>query len=361
MGRLAALRPSLPLPLLLLPPLLLLLAAAPRAARAAPAAGSPSSFGVGRSQIVVSSAAETELLAHNVTPGVTVAMVDFFWLTGDPLPSGRAGVDVMVWRFYVDGEASASVAVSSAQAAFVGDADPAAPWSNDYFGKNSKFGGWHVNVPIPFYRSIRVTLQLPAWWPAPSERIFAMCRGVEGVQPRVGAFTLPLGARLVASAANASLAPLDFHTLVSVPAGTSGLFLGSMIDIRMYGAGAGSLNTLEGCWHFHSPPSTPFPGSFLLGTGAEDYPESAYYFNAGPYRSATAGLTVFSPSAELSLVSFFKLHSRDLVLFNDGMAFIWRNGDITGPDGEKCTALTGNPIGTPSRANVSTLAYVYTW
>jgi hypothetical protein len=37
------------------------------------------------------------------------------------------------------------------------------------------------------------------------------------------------------------------------------------------------------CWHAYSPPDTPFPGSFLLGTGAEDYPESAYYFNAGPY------------------------------------------------------------------------------
>lgn len=30
--------------------------------------------------------------------------------------------------------------------------------------------------------------------------------------------------------------------------------LGTMIDITMYGAGAGSLNTLEGCWHAYSPP-----------------------------------------------------------------------------------------------------------
>ena len=42
--------------------------------------------------------------------------------------------------------------------------------------------------------------------------------------------------------------------------------LGTMIDIIMYGPGAGSLNTLEGCWHAYSPPSVPFPGSFLLGT-----------------------------------------------------------------------------------------------
>jgi hypothetical protein len=32
------------------------------------------------------------------------------------------------------------------QAAFVGNADPGAPWDNEWFGKNAKFGGWHVNV-----------------------------------------------------------------------------------------------------------------------------------------------------------------------------------------------------------------------
>jgi hypothetical protein len=41
-----------------------------------------------------------------------------------------------------------------------------------------------------------------------------------------------------------------------------------------------------------------FPGSFLLGTGAEDYPESAYYFNAGPYRGPTSGLTVMGTCLE---------------------------------------------------------------
>jgi len=88
----------------------------------------------------------------------------------------------------------------------------------------------------------------------------------------------------------------------------------------------------------------------------------AYYFNAGPYRGPTSGLTVLSPSAQLSLVSFYKLHSHDMFFFNDGFLFRWRNGDITDPTtGQKCTALTGSPIGTPSRANVTTLTYAYTW
>jgi hypothetical protein len=61
-------------------------------------------------------------------------------------------------------------------------------------------------------------------------------------------------------------------------------------------------------------------------------------------------------------VSFYKLHHRDPFFFNDGFMFQWRNGDITDPKtGEKCTAQTGSPIGTPSAANVSTLVYAYTW
>jgi len=97
-----------------------------------------------------------------------------------------------------------------------------------------------------------------------------MARGVDAFPVKIGMFSLPPTARLVASIANASLAPLAFHELINIPAGVSGLMLGTMIDIVMYGRGATSLNTLEGCWHYYSPPNVPFPGSFLLGTGAEE-------------------------------------------------------------------------------------------
>lgn len=121
----------------------------------------------------------------SVSPGVTFASINFFWITGDPVGSGpRAGVDYAVWRFYIDGETNASVVLQMSQSAFVGNADPTAPWDNEWFGKNSKFGGWHVNVPIPFTSSVRVTLQLPPWWGS-TERVFAMCRGVEGLPVQV--------------------------------------------------------------------------------------------------------------------------------------------------------------------------------
>jgi len=81
------------------------------------------------------------------------------------------------------------------QAALVGNADASAPWNNDFFGKNSRLGGWHFNLPIPFASSVRVTLQLPAWFPGGDERIFAMVRGVDNYQTTVAGFALPPPAR----------------------------------------------------------------------------------------------------------------------------------------------------------------------
>ena len=121
------------------------------------------------------------------------------------------------------------------------------------------------------------------------------------------------------------------------------------------------LVTLEGCWHAYSPPTAPFPG-LLLGTGAEDYPESAYYFNAGPWRGPTSGLTVWALGEE-NRIAFYKLHHRDPYFFRDGFKFMWRNGDITDPKtGQKCIAQTGTPAyGSPAHVNVTTLVYAYTW
>eukprot|EP00658_Telonema_sp_P-2_P043945 TRINITY_DN31817_c0_g1_i1.p1 TRINITY_DN31817_c0_g1~~TRINITY_DN31817_c0_g1_i1.p1 ORF type:complete len:161 (+),score=29.98 TRINITY_DN31817_c0_g1_i1:123-605(+) len=154
----------------------------------------------------------------------------------------------------------------------------------------------------------------------------------------------------------------EFHTLVNIPNGKSGMLFGAMIDIIMYGQNASTLNSLEGCWHSYSPPGTPFPGSLLLGTGSEDYPESAFYFNAGPYRADTSGLTVFEQGGSQSRVSFYKLHHQDPIFFRDGFKFEWRNGDVSDPKtGEKCTQLEGELIGSVSVANVSSLVYLYVW
>jgi len=47
---------------------------------------------------------------------------------------------------------------------------------------------------------------------------------------------------------------------------------------------------LEGCVHGYFDGKTEFPG-VLLGTGTEDYFNSAFYFNGGQYRQPTTGFT----------------------------------------------------------------------
>lgn len=323
----------------------------------------PLTFGSGRSQITILAASEFQLLNYTASPLADTGCISFFWITGDPLPGKTAsGVDQALWRFYLDGETTASIGpLPTSQAAFIGNHDPSAPWNNDYFGKNSAFGGWHFNLKIPFTKQVRVTLQMPST--IPSQRAFAMVRGVENLPLVIAGYQLPPSARLVASLKTSMNLPvLSFHELVSIPSGVSGLLLGTMIDLQSLDKG--SLNSLEGCWHAFTPPTTPYPG-LLLGTGAEDYPESAYYFNAGLYRGPTSGLSVMSPgnaSWPFSRISFFKLHHQDPVFFRDGFRFTWRNGDVTDPQtGEKCTVISGTPIGSPGVSNVSTLAYVYTW
>jgi hypothetical protein len=322
------------------------------------------SFGSGRSQILLHSDAEFELLSYNVSARATSgATITFFWITGDPISGDLpySGVDFALWRFYLDNEPVASIGpVQTSLAALVGFADPTAPWDNDYFGKNSLFGGWHFNLRVPFAKSVRVTLQMPPQFPV--QRAFAMVRGVENLPVIVGGMQLPPTARLsVAVRQSVNLPVLAFHHLVSMPQNSSGLILGTGIQIES--DDGGSLNSLEGCWHAFMPPSSPYPG-LVLGTGAEDYPESAFYFNSGPFRGPTSGLTTFQQgnATAPSRISFYKLHHRDPVLFDDGILFAWRNGDVTDPStGEKCTTIKGNLIGRPGVSNVTTIVYVYSW
>jgi hypothetical protein len=89
-----------------------------------------------------------------------------------------------------------------------------------------------------------VTIQHPSWWPEGDTGscraetgykscVYAMVRGVEGRPVMIGEHQLPPNARLTASVRNSTLKALDFHDLITIPKGTSGLMLGTMIDILM--------------------------------------------------------------------------------------------------------------------------------
>jgi len=327
------------------------------------------------SQIKLQTNNEFVVLDYTVSATAQHAALTFFWITGGTItdateidPTMENGVpcyvDFVLWRFYIDGEMTASLGpVPISQAAFVGQHNPSAPWDNDFFGKNSKFGGWHVNMLIPFSKSIRVTIELPPGMKN-NKDVFVMARGVENIPLVVGGIPLPSNARLqMILRQSLNLPVLAFHELVNLPSG-QGRLLGSMIDITS--KDNGTLNSLEGCWHAYMPGTqyTKFPG-LLLGTGSEDYPESAYYFNAGPYRGPTSGLTVYergSSTKQHSNISFYKLHHRDPIFFADGFKFEWRNGDVSDVvTGEKCTAINGRIIAHPGVSNVTSIVYLYTY
>jgi hypothetical protein len=52
---------------------------------------------------------------------------------------------------------------------------------------------------------------------------------------------------------------------------------------------SGNLNFLEACYHLHTPHDVPFPG-VVMSTGTEDYFDSAYYFDGGPFRFPVSGV-----------------------------------------------------------------------
>ena len=188
-------------------------------ALAAPAA-SWTTIGTGRSQAHLTDV-ETVLFEHNATKG---AVMNHFWAAGSP------SVDNTTFRYYVDGESSASIVFTPALACGVGCApltgprtpaqphvhahsevatvpgvpvvgDQTAPWGTKWLGKGAKSTGWFHNIQVPF-KSLRVTYQKNAR--EPDGTIWMILRGLDAVPEatatdtalRIGSLELPWEARL---------------------------------------------------------------------------------------------------------------------------------------------------------------------
>ena len=76
-------------------------------------------FGTGLSQAKLSTT-ETELFTHTLREGSTHGVLNHFWAAGSP------GVDSTVIRYYIDGEAKASVVFTPSQMAGACRSPPAA-------------------------------------------------------------------------------------------------------------------------------------------------------------------------------------------------------------------------------------------
>eukprot|EP00730_Choanoeca_flexa_P019389 TRINITY_DN9469_c0_g1_i2.p1 TRINITY_DN9469_c0_g1~~TRINITY_DN9469_c0_g1_i2.p1 ORF type:complete len:435 (+),score=76.26 TRINITY_DN9469_c0_g1_i2:92-1396(+) len=294
---------------------------------------------------------ETTRFAHHLAPGTTGVM-RHFWMTA------RGNPDIII-RFYVDNETTPSIEFTPFAAVATFMNDTYAPWGTHWFGVgagSSTRGGeaFNLNFMIPFSESIRLTIQAIN----DPTRVFIIARGVANASVEIGGLTLPKTARLKLQKRAVTLQPLEFLDIATVPSGNGLLFMVAL------GVQSTSWNFIEGCVHAYSPPNEAFPGT-LLGTGFEDYYDSGWGFNAGPFYLPNAGCT-HRKKSELnrnSSVAAYRFHEQDPVPFNNGFRLQWRNGDMKDPQsGIKCnTWQGGDVVGHPHPSFVQSYVWLYVW
>lgn len=258
-------------------------------------------------------------------------------------------------------------------------------------GKAGQVGGYYHYHKIMFQRSIRVVARTLTYG---LQVGYMIVRGHEVARTSPAAvgltlqsgFTVPPNARLqLQRIDNVTYQPLQFAPIATVPRGYAGLLY--LTTFATVTAPAGN-NYIEGCWHLYTDANMTWPG-VVLGTGVEDFFDSAYWFcalgGAGPYLFAhpNSGLLHFSretfagadvvhlsrpyANGTVERISAYRFFDAEVVGFSDGGGLRWRVGDVGGKcsgcptgtdsDGKRC-APTGHPL---SAVAVRAYAWVYTW
>ena len=237
----------------------------------------------------------------------------------------------------------------------VGFLDEQAPWGNKWFGKGAKTGGWFHNFRIPFFKSLRVTAELPS--DMEHATLWTIVRGQVNLPIMIEGIQIPTNARMVLQKKNlTNVAPLAFVDVVDQPSGSGLVFMHTL------SVATPSLNFLEGCYHMYSPYNQSFPG-LLLSTGTEDFFDSAFYFNAGQFHMDVSGFTHWEANDGNVEFSAYRMQHMDPLVFRDGVKITWRNGDMYSTEtGEKCfTEAGGKIVGTPKPAQVQSYSWLYVW
>lgn len=306
-------------------------------------------FGSGLSAGILSSS-EMHLFSHTIESAGDYGVMTHFWVTG---PAGTPSVDDAVFRYYIDGEQTASIEFTPSLACGVGFNNDEAPWGTAWFGKGSASGGWFHNFRIPFQKSILITGFHPL---GTMKDFFVVFRGVENLPLVIGGITLPPTARVRQfQSINQTVNSLEYVPIVDLTEGY-GLHFMSLLAVQ-----SDSPNFIEGCIHAYTPYNTSYPG-LLISTGTEDYYNSAWAFSAGMFHMPTAGLTYLNRTNGLT-ISAYRFHDMDPLPFQDGFRLVWRNGDAIDPKtGHKCFIETGgNVVGHPTKSLVTFYAWVYTF
>ena len=325
-------------------------------------------FGTGIPDFTFYPAQELLLYNYTLSEGAAFGYINHFWNTacGGRNINYESEGGTALFRLYIDGESSASIEFTPRSAVGLGPFVPNAgtgpssgslqePWGNEIFQKLSDMDAFNLNLKIPFYKSVRLTAELPPNVKAYDS--YTIIRGVEtnaeGEPPIIlpGYGALPLGTRMLqVRQNNVSVDSLGFSPIVNITEG-SGLVYAHAISV----VGTGDMTFLEGCFHLITPigrsaafdPKTGvgpgFPG-VVLSTGTEDYYSSSFYFHAGLYAQADVGVTHMCglnknppwmkscpDGGKQGEWSAYRVHDRDPLLFSGGVQLLMRNGDVEGP------------------------------
>jgi len=279
----------------------------------------------------------TTLLNYTLSSGATHGVLHHFWTTG-----GQHQIDRIHVHYYIDGEKTPSI--SFQPALMCGQAFPELIdqkflyHAGQLCGKSAPVGGWWNTFPIPFQKSVLVTAA-----PDPQDSAagciggYTNIRGTENLPVTLpGGIPLSPTARLhLQKNTWATRNPRDFVNIVDMPAGTMGsVFMTSFaVSTKPVGGSGAGGGYIEGCWSFYPKHDTPYPG-VVVGTGVEDYFDSAYYFggdspvrNGLPFQTDLSGLTYFARTKDgFERLSAYRFHTADPLAFVDGGRLVWRVG-----------------------------------
>lgn len=342
---------------------------------------------------------EVEIYNHTLRTGLVLGVINHVWscACGGRSIDWRTEGGISIYRLYIDGEETASLQWTPREMVGLGRFDPAAgsddrislkePWSTDILGKLSDWDAFFFKMRIPFYKSIRLTAQLPAG--VAGFNVYTIIRGIEtddyaNTPLSISGFgALPFGTRLIQTRNdNVVIQNLGFIPIVNLTNG-NGLIYHHTISIQ----GNPAFTYLEGCFHLISPVGSDaifdnitgvatqgFPGN-VLSTGTEDYYSSSFYFHGGLFAAHDTGVThmcgVSNTVAPVCLGNFsnvsqwsaYRVHDSDPLVFSDGAQLLMRNGDKgdkTIYGNGKCYNLDMIPDGmSPRPSLVSSVAWIY--
>ena len=290
-----------------------------------------------------------------INPGEELALCDFTPATG----TGQHAVLISWWtgsipwprfadtviKYYVDGEATPSIAASIWMLTGSNATNPETPasivlphthvrppWGTSGVGRLGLGGGAYTSMKIPFASRLRVTATM-APGQTKAQTLYSLVRGLENYGPVVlphSMVALPAGVRLRSFVSDVVLAPTEWAVLANV---TSTNYNGDS-DRGPVGGGAllmvvqrvksGNAHCLEGT-HVATIDGGA-DGDVMLSSGFEDYYLSGQYFDAGAYASPLAGMTAANHWLEPSELVAYRLHEADPVVFERSLVLKWQNG-----------------------------------